>query len=133
MRAAALLLAVGSLALAACSGASDTELPEEYLGRWYYVGSSGGLTGDGAGDEPTGFIVIHGDGRIDHHAEDGARITTTEFEASRGPTIFSTEDQWILNPRTSMPEVIVLEEDGQGMSLSHNVYDGFVREYARAR
>jgi len=133
MRAVALVLAVGSLLLAACSSASRTELPEEYLGRWYYLGSSGGITGDGGGDEPTGFIVIHGDGRIDHHREDGALITTSEYTVRRGPSILSTEDQWILNPETAMPDVITLSADGLRMALSQPVYDGFVREYARSR
>jgi hypothetical protein len=107
-------------------------LPDEYLGRWYYMGSSGGITGAGMGDEATGDIVIHSDNTMDHHREDGALVGTTSFAADRGPTIFSIEDQWVLDRESATPEVITVSEDGQTMFLSENVYDGFARAYARS-
>ena len=131
-----LLTAAGCLvliALPACAGAQPGSLPEEYLGRWYYTGSSGGITGDGAGDEPTGFIVIRSGGSIDHYTEDGTDVGTSTFTVSRGPTIFSTEDQWILTRGHDAPEVIRISDDGLTLSFSENVYDGFSRNYARSR
>jgi hypothetical protein len=128
--------AAGGLALAsltACVDARTSGLPDEYLGRWYYMGSSGGIAGDGMGDEVNGYIVIQSDNTIDHHEEDGTPVATTEFTVGRGPTIFSTEDQWVLNPESMVPEVIMVSEDGRTMSLSENVYDGFGRAYARSR
>jgi len=69
-----LLAAAGCLVLAllpACAGAQPDSLPEEYLGRWYYTGSSGGITGDTVDDAASGYIVINADGTIDEHQEDG--------------------------------------------------------------
>jgi hypothetical protein len=122
-------------ALSACVSALQTaaSLPEPYLGRWYYVGSSGGITGRGMGDEGSGYIVIHADNTIDRHEEDGTLAGTTAFTLGRGPTIFSSEDQWIQNPGTPVPEGIAVSGDGQTMAISENVYDGFGRTYARSR
>jgi hypothetical protein len=108
-------------------------LPKEYLGRWYFVGSSGGIAGAGTGEKATGYIVIHSSNTIDHHAEDGTLVRSAAFTVSRGPTIFSSEDQWIVNLDGTTPEVVRLAENGQMMSLSENVYDGFSRAYARSR
>lgn len=123
----------GLVALVACVGAQTPGLPEEYLGRWYYLGSSGGISGDGAGDAGVGYLVIQADNTMDHHEEDGTLVASTEFTVARGPTIFSTSDQWILNSESVVPEVITVSADGRTMTLSENVYDGFSRAYARAR
>lgn len=131
-----LLAVAGGLVLAplsACATAQPTSLPDEYLGRWYYMGSSGGITGTGMADEAKGYIVIHSDNTIDHHEEDGSLVRTTEFTLDRGPTILSTEDQFVLGRESATPEVIVVSEGGQTMTLSENVYDGFQRAYARSR
>jgi hypothetical protein len=131
-----LLAVAGGLVLAtlsACATAQPTSLPDEYLGRWYYMGSSGGISGMGMTDEATGYIVIHSDNTIDHHAEGGSIVRTTEFTLDRGPTIFSTEDQFVLGRESLTPEVIAVSEGGQTMTLSENVYDGFQRAYARSR
>ncbi len=124
---------IALVALSACADASPTSLPEVYLGRWYYLGSSGGITGAGRGDEPTGSIVIQSDNTMDHYEDDGTLVGTTEFAVGRGPTIFSNENQWVLDRENTAPEVITVSEDGQTMSLSENVYDGFARAYARSR
>lgn len=128
---AGLLAVVG---ISACAAAqSPVSLPDNYLGRWYYVGSSGGITGRGMGDKGTGYIVIQADNTIDHHEEDGTLVATTRFTAGRGPTIFSTGDQWILNLGSAPSEVITVSEDGRTMTLAENAYDGFGRTYARSR
>ena len=85
------------------------------------------------GDEPTGYIMIHADNTVDRHEENGTQVGTVTFVVDRGPTIFSSEDLWILQFESGMHEVIVLSEDGQTLSLSENVYDGFGRGYARSR
>jgi hypothetical protein len=123
----------GFFALVSCGGVQTSELPEAYLGRWYYLGSSGGISGDGGGDPGVGYLVIQSDNTMDHHEEDGALVATTQFSVARGQTIFSTEDQWILNPESVVPEVITVSADGRTMALSENVYDGFSRTYARSR
>jgi hypothetical protein len=129
----ALIDGLALVTLSACAVLSPSALPDEYLGRWYYQGSSGGITGAGLGDEPEGYIVIRSDNMIEHHEEDGALVGVVEFTTSRGPTIFSTEEQWILNRGDETPEVITVSDDGQTMSLAENVYDGFARAYARRR
>jgi hypothetical protein len=138
MRRYPVLAFAGGLALAALSACASAQrttesLPEPYLGRWYYVGSGGGITGRGMGDKGAGYIVIHANNTIDSHEDEGTLVGTAAFTVGRGPTIFSTEDQWILNPGTPVPEVITISEDGQTMSLSENVYDGFGRTYVRSR
>ena len=84
-------------------------------------------------DEATGYIVLHSNNRIDRHEEDGVLVGTIEFTVVRGPTIFSSEDQWILTYEHAAPEVITISEDGQTMSLSENAYDGLGRGYVRSR
>jgi len=71
------------------------------------------------GDEPTGNIVIHLDNTIAHYEEDGNRVGTTVFTLDHGSTIFSREDQWILNHENAAPEVVTVSEDGQAI-------DGFL-------
>lgn len=116
-------------------GPSGTEtLPESFLGRWYYVGSSGGLSGDGLGDEATGYLVIEAENTMASFSEDGTLLDRTEFTAARGPTIFSTDDQWVLTFADTQPEVVItVSDDGGEMALSDNVYDGFQHAYARRR
>ena len=121
-----------ALGAAACAAESESTLPEAYLGRWYYAGSSGGIAGDGLGDEPTGYLVIHADGTIDSFREDGTRVGTVAYEAGQAETIFSTETQWVLRTE-GLDQAIQLFDDGRQMSLSENVYDGFSRAYVRSR
>ena len=67
--------------LAAAGGCSleGNSLPDEYLGQWYYTGSSGGIAGDGMGDEPSGWIVINADNTIDRFDDDGTLLGTDAF------------------------------------------------------
>lgn len=130
---AVLRVALGLTVVSACAASQQASLPEEFLGQWYYMGSSGGIAGAGLGDEATGYIVIHADNTMRHFGDDGTLVTTTEFAVSLGPTIFSTNPQWVLNPDSPVPEVLVVSSDGQLMSIQENVYDGFARAYARSR
>ena len=122
-----------ALAAASCSGARSPSLPEKFLGQWFYTGSSGGLTGKGLGDAADGSLVIRADGTIERHGEDGALTETTRTTATRGRTIFSEEEQWLLTSESGVPEVIRLSADGQTMTLAENVHDGFTRSFARSR
>ena len=120
-------------ALAACAGPPPTALPDEYLGRWYYTGSSGGITGRGMNDSATGYIVIRGDNTIEQYTEDGTLTGSAAFTLARGRSIFSTEDRWIVSRGNATPQVITVAEDGRSMWMADNAYDGFGRSYARAR
>ena len=121
-----------ALAAIACAAAAQSTFPESHPGRWYYAGSSGGTSGQGIGDEATGYIVIDPDGTLDFFQEDGTLVGTTEYEAEPGETIFSTEPLWILRAGP-IEEAMWVSEDGQRMTLGENVYDGFSRGYVRAR
>lgn len=121
-----------AFAAIACAADAQSTLPESHLGRWYYAGSSGGISGEGMGDEATGYIVIDADGTISSYQEDGTLVGTTEYEAELGETIFSMEPQWILR-EGPIDEAMWVSEDGQQMTLGENVYDGFSRAYVRSR
>ncbi len=120
------------LAAAACADDARSALPESHLGRWYYAGSSGGIAGDGLGDEPTGYLVIHADGTMDSYREDGTLVGTVAYDAEQAETIFSTEPMWVLRTE-GLDQAMWVSEDGEQMSLSENVYDGFSRAYVRSR
>ena len=129
--AAALVLFVSAL-----PGCAQDEplvsLPDEYLGQWYYLGSSGGIAGTGMGDEATGWIVIRPDNTIVRYDDDGVQRAVDEFTLTRGPSIFSTDEVWLLHTPGSLERVIQID-GGDRMSLSDNAYDGFQLSYARSR
>lgn len=133
-RAHALVLVAlaASFGTAGCLPSTSTHLPDEYLGAWEYLGSSGGITGQGAGDPATGSIVITTDNTIERWNEDGQRESVTDFELRRGTSIFGPDEVWLLSPSSGLDQVIRLHEDGT-MTLSDNVYDGFQFLYARSR
>lgn len=120
------------VAFGACSSRPSDSLPEDVLGRWYFLGSSGGIDGDRGTAEATGYIVLH-EGRMDVHGEGGAITRQEAFLASRGKTIYSEEDLWILNFESEVAQVVVVSPDGQTMSLSPNAYDSIGQVYSRAR
>lgn len=119
------------VALGACGSRSSASLPGEVLGQWYFLGSSGGIDGERGVDEATGYIVLH-EGRMDVHDEGGALVRRETFSPSRGKTVYSEEDLWILNFEGGEARVVLLSPDGQTMSLSPNAYDGIGQEYSRA-
>ena len=107
-------------------------LPDEYLGQWYYLGSGGGIAGIGLGDEATGWIVIRSDNTVARYDEDGTQLAVESFTLTRGPSIFSTDEVWLLHAPGSLERVIQIHDE-EGMSLSDNAYDGFQLSYSRAR
>jgi hypothetical protein len=119
-------------ALVACGSNPASSLPEEVLGQWYFVGSSGGIDGNRGTEEATGYIVLHAD-RLDMHNEEGAVTRQQVFFASRGKTIYSEKDLWILNFEAAEAHVVLVSPDGQMMSLSPNAYDSIGHNYSRAR
>jgi hypothetical protein len=121
-----------SAAFGACGSRASDSLPEAVLGQWYFLGSSGGIDGERGADEATGYIVLH-EGRIDVHDEGGALARQETFSPSRGKTIYSDEDLWILNFDEGEAHVVVVSPDGQTMSLSPNAYDSIGRNYSRTR
>ena len=127
------LFTIVALLLSACASSDARALPEEFLGRWYYTGSSGGMDGSGMGDEATGYIVIGADNSLETYAEDGALLERSEFTVAFGETIFAVEPHWILDPDSMVPRVVRLYDDGRILTISDNVYDGFSRGFARSR
>jgi hypothetical protein len=119
-------------ALGACGSRPSNSLPEEVLGQWYVLGSSGGIDGDRGTDEATGYIVLH-ESRMDVHDEGGALARQETFSPSRGKTIYSDEDLWILNFERAEAHVVLVSPDGQTMSLSPNAYDSIGQDYSRTR
>ena len=119
-------------ALGACGSGPSISLPEEVLGQWYFLGSSGGIDGDRGNDEATGYIVLH-EGRMDVHDEDGALARQEPFSPSRRKTIYSDEDLWILNFEGGEAHVLLVSPDGQTLSLSPNAYDSIGQDYSRTR
>jgi hypothetical protein len=64
-------------------------LPAEFLGRWDYTGSSGGITGSASSAGEPAFIVINSDNTLEDHNADGTRIRTAPFTVARASTIYS--------------------------------------------
>jgi hypothetical protein len=120
------------LAAGAAGCASETSLPDDYLGQWYYTGSSGGISGAGAGDAAIGYIVITARNTIERYEDDGRLLATEFFELDRGETIFSSDELWILREPDGMDRVIQLHDDGT-LAISDHAYDGFHLGYARSR
>lgn len=116
------------LPLGACE--SQSTLPAEYLGRWYFSGSSGGIAGTGTGAPTGGWIVITADNEIEHYGVDGALAATERFGLSRERSIYSGEEAWVLVEPGGFARVIELYENGT-MLISDNVYDGFSSGYQR--
>jgi hypothetical protein len=119
-------------ALGACGSSFPDSLPKDVLGQWYFLGSSGGIDGDRGTDEATGYIVLH-EARMDVHSESGALTRQRTFSVSRGRTIYSEEDLWILNFEGAEAQVVLVSPDGQTMSLSPNAYDSIGQNYSRTR
>jgi len=118
------------LVLVCVSCTTRAALPEEYLGRWYSTGSSGGIAGTGTGEARGEWIVVTADNLIERYAPDGRLIGSDSFSLSRGRSIFSTDESWILDASSPLPRVVSLQSDGN-LVISENVYDGFSYSYSR--
>ena len=126
-----LALAVSACALTlSCAG--EPTLPDGFHGRWYYQGSSGGLAGDTFGEADGSAIEIGPDNAIEHYDPDGRLVGTETITVRRGPSIFGSEDAWIIESSGGIPRVASLNEDGS-MSLADNVYDGFSSRFTRTQ
>lgn len=135
-------LALVTLVTSLLAGASGCELlrgegsgslPDRFLGRWDDLGSGGGLTGTWHDDGASGFMVIRADGTLEIHDADGTVVRTDRFSVSRGPTVFSSDEQWMVQIGAEPPQVLLLSDDARQLSLVENVYDGVGRTYARKR
>ncbi|MDH3208322.1 MAG: hypothetical protein OEO79_17105 [Gemmatimonadota bacterium] len=109
---------------------AQSSLPEEYLGQWYFSGSSGGMDGNGTGEPAVGWIVITDDNEIEHYRDDGSLAVTTRFDLTRAQSIYTGQEAWALSESGGMQRVIALYENGT-MAISDNVYDGYSSGYQR--
>lgn len=128
---AAVLLLLLVTAAASCLPRAST-LPEAFTGRWYHTSVGGGIDGEAGGATPSGHIVISS-GEVAYHDDEGSLVRTVPHTAMRGPTIFSTDDQWILDRGDAPQLVLWVSEDGESLTLSENVYDGIGNGYQRTR
>jgi hypothetical protein len=124
-----------SLLFVACRDASPSSvpkngLPAEYLGRWYFDGTSGGIDGREVAAADGSWIEVTALNTIEHYSPDGRLGSTEVFEPTRGPSIFSESDAWILGAPDSIARVIEVHPEGF-LTISENVYDGFGSKYAR--
>lgn len=127
MRSRTLLACLLAALLSACRPSGS--LPEEFLGSWYFTGSSGGLDGRGGREDPTHRITMRAQG-MDVFDATGTLLQAVAFEVGRARTIFSTEEQWVLRSEAGV-EVLQLSDDGRSLTLAQDVYDGLCRHFAR--
>lgn len=125
----AMVLGLAVVVVPRVSGPSS--LPDEYLGRWYFAGSGGGIAGDIFEGATGASIVITAGNEIEHYGPDGTFASTETFSLSRGSSIFSADEGWILDADSFMPRVI--QASDSALSISDNVYDGFGSWYTRTR
>lgn len=123
------MVAVAGWVASACGEGEERSLPAEYLGAWYSHGTSGGMDGEVV-DEGGGRIEITADNEIHHFDANGAPVGTTSFELSRGHSIYTGNDAWLLDASAGIPRVIDLLQDG-ALSIADNVYDGYGTVYRR--
>lgn len=124
-----------SLLSVACRDASPSSvpkngLPAEYLGRWYFDGRSGGIEGREVAAADGSWIQVTPLNTIEYYSPDGRLGSTEAFEPTRGRSIFSESDVWILGAPDSIERVIQVHPEGV-LTISENVYDGFGSNYTR--
>jgi hypothetical protein len=107
-------------------------LPDEFHGRWYFGETSGGIAGQRTAVADGSWIVITPQNTIEHYSAEGRLTSTETFEPSRGRSIFSASEGWILGGGAAIERVIAVHADGV-LSISENVYDGFGSTYTRER
>lgn len=107
-------------------------LPAEYLGRWSFGGTSGGIEGREVAVADGSWIVITAENTLERYSADGRLASTERFEPKRGPSIFSGSDAWILGGSDGIERVIQVHAEGV-LTISDNVYDGFGSTYTRNR
>lgn len=117
--------------LGACTQAEGS-VPTEFLGLWYHVGSGGGIDGIYRA-EGAGHIRISADHTIEAFDESGASLGIRAFSLERGPSVFSSEDEWILTSGVEAAVVVRVHDEGDRLTMQENAYDGVSDEYARSR
>lgn len=117
--------------LGACTQAEDP-VPAEFLGLWYHVGSGGGVDGIYR-PEGAGHIRISADHTIEAFDESGASLGARTFALERGPSIFISENEWILRSGLETEVIIRVHDGGERMTMQENAYDGTSDDYARSR
>jgi hypothetical protein len=123
-------LAIGTMLIAACACSRAPMLPDEFYGDWEFTGSSGGFSGDGDSSLADHRIAILRSNVLEtyHSAE---LVSSVPFTVSRGETILSAEEQWLITLEDRAEPWVAELRDGR-LTLSDNVYDGFSLSYERA-
>jgi hypothetical protein len=124
--------ALGAFAGCGNSLADDARL--SLIGTWEWVESSGGIAGEArrpTGDEPPFTVEFRADGSALFRTGDTINQTRryqvgTEESIYHGremPALYLEDD--------AVPRIIQITEDGGGLTLSENVFDGFSQTYRR--
>jgi hypothetical protein len=109
---------------------SKSGLSAEYLGRWSFGGGSGGLDWEEVDSADGSWIRITARNTIEQDSAGGALGSTESFEPTRGRSIFSGSDAWILEGPDAIDRVIQVHPD-RVLGISENVYDGFGATYTK--
>ena len=111
--------------------AHESGLPAEYLGRWYFQSTSGGIEGREVAVADGSWIVIT-DAAIERYSADGRLESTEALDLTRGRSIFSGKEAWLLQGPDSNERVLEVHSQGV-LTISDNAYDGFGSRYTRSR
>lgn len=107
-------------------------LPDEFHGRWYFGGTSGGIAGAQTAVADGSWIVVTPHNTIERYSAEGRLTSTERFEPTRGRSIFTGGEGWILGGGASIERVIEVHAEGV-LTIADNVYDGFGSTYTRTR
>jgi hypothetical protein len=116
--------------ITACNHAATDSLSDDFLGVWYYTGSSGGMEGDGLGSKGVHRIVIRADRTIEIFDTLEGPSRLVRFDADLGETV-AGDRAWLLRSGEDFPEVIRHSADRQTITLADNHVEGFIWHFAR--
>ena len=131
-RSALTVLSIPILVALACGGGSDP-VPELF-GTWEWVGTSGGITGDSRTPRPEDPVITvrFASGGTAVFSRDGEVAREQRYRLSSEVTIFGPEALPVLYfDDEDVGRVVRIEDSGTTLTLSDNVYDGFMLEYRR--
>lgn len=127
---------VVSVAAALACGCADGPLVAELVGTWEWTGTSGGIAGDTrlpGPDDPRVTVEFVADGTA-RFRRDGEVAREQRFRLVREATIYDADPLPVLYfDDEDLGRVVRISADGERLSLSDNVYDGFSLEYRRVR
>ena len=132
-----LTAALAVLLVSACdSQGGATSAPPKLIGVWEWAGTSGGVDGEsrlpGPGD-PRITLQFESDGRAIFR-RDGNVAREQRYRVSNEVTILGPEELPVLYfDDEELGRVVWIDENGETLTLSDNVYDGFSLEYGRVR